>query len=408
MLSLPPIIPREDLSAWHSSPHLPSHSPPPQNNLLQQLQERPNGHPHRNRRSQPTRSAALAALVNDENIIEQRKLNVRRFGAGWLRPPGIAKTFQAAEDEALEREEQEILAQREAAMMDLANAQEQREEEMRRREMIERGAAEEEAAAEPHGGDQDLDAEVPDLDADIPEGGLDDSDDEDDDDEDDGEDDDDEEEEEDDDGEDDDDEEDNSGEEESEDAPEVTEMTEAHDVTFNEESMYGDASLLAEDQGQDLEDAQQWVEREEAEMAGDLQDERDLDDEIMEAGSYEHTDTELEEESTINESAHSIHIDSSELRSSNRLGQRTRQSQTSGNANSNGSDPFRRSRSSQQNSIPSFNLNRGTPRGSFLSDGPSSLLGDGTSLLSSSPNAGRGRGNPSWMQPPPRPDWRRG
>ncbi|KAK7533564.1 hypothetical protein IWX49DRAFT_92236 [Phyllosticta citricarpa] len=398
MLSLPPIIPREDLSAWHSSPHLRSHSPSSQNNPPQQLHERPNGHAHQNRRGRSTRSGTLAALINDENIIEQRKLNVRRFGAGWLRPPGIAKTFQAAEDEALEREEQEVLAQREAAMMDLANAQEQREEEMRRREMIERGAAEEEAGAESHEGDQDLDAEVPDLDADIPEGGLDDGSEDEDDEEDDDEDDDD-------DDEGDDDEEDDDGEVEN--GEEVTEMTEAHDVTFNEESMYGDASLLVEDQEEDPEDAQQWVEREEAEMAGDLQDERDLDDDIMEAGSYEHTDTELEDESTINESTRSIHFESSELRRSNRLDPRTRQSQTSGNSNSNSSDPFRRSRS-QQNSIPSFNLNRGTPRGSFLSDGPSSLLGDGTSFVSSSPNAGRGRGTPSWMQPPPRPDWRRG
>ncbi|KAK8249453.1 hypothetical protein IWZ00DRAFT_544453 [Phyllosticta capitalensis] len=302
MLSLPPIIPREDLSAWHSSPHLRPHSPLSQNNPPHQLLERPHGHPHQNRRCQPTRSAALAALVNDENIIEQRKLNVRRFGAGWLRPPGIAKTFQAAEDEALEREEQEVLAQREAAMMDLANAQEQREEEMRRREMIER-----DAEAGSQDGDQDLDADVPNLDEDIPEGGLSGESDDDEDEEENSE-----EDEEDDEGEDDgeeDDEEEESGEEES--VEEVTEMTEAHDVTFNEESMYGDASLLAEDQDEDPEDAQQWVEREEAEMAGDLQDERDLDDDIMEAGSYEHTDTELEDESTINESTRSIHMESS-------------------------------------------------------------------------------------------------
>ncbi|KAK8226832.1 hypothetical protein HDK77DRAFT_117261 [Phyllosticta capitalensis] len=400
MLSLPPIIPREDLSAWHSSPHLRPHSPLSQNNPPHQLLERPHGHPHQNRRCQPTRSAALAALVNDENIIEQRKLNVRRFGAGWLRPPGIAKTFQAAEDEALEREEQEVLAQREAAMMDLANAQEQREEEMRRREMIER-----DAEAGSQDGDQDLDADVPNLDEDIPEGGLSGESDDDEDEEENSE-----EDEEDDEGEDDgeeDDEEEESGEEES--VEEVTEMTEAHDVTFNEESMYGDASLLAEDQDEDPEDAQQWVEREEAEMAGDLQDERDLDDDIMEAGSYEHTDTELEDESTINESTRSIHMESSELRRSNRLSQRTRQMQASGNASSNSSDPFRRSRSSNPNSIPSFNLNRGTPRGSFLSEGPSSLLGDSASFMSSSsPNAGRGRGNPAWMQPPPRPNWRHG
>ena len=45
------------------------------------------------------------------------------------------------------------------------------------------------------------------------------------------------------------------------------------------------------------------LEMEEAEMAGVLQDERDLDDDVPEAGSYEHTDSELEDSSDLDNSA---------------------------------------------------------------------------------------------------------
>ncbi|KKY28728.1 hypothetical protein UCDDS831_g00113 [Diplodia seriata] len=260
------------------------------------------------------RSSALASLLHDENTIEQRKLNVRRFGAGWIRPPGIAKTYQAAMDEAAEREEQEILARREAAMMELANAQEQEEEEARRRDMIERGLADERGEGdegEDEEGDGDLDAEVPDMDADIPEGSLGEgsegSEEEEDDDEDDEE-------------EDDDDE--NIEDEDEEEAVTEEEVTGdvTQDVTFNEESMYGDASLLGEEHNEDLENAQQWVAREEAEMAGDLQDERDLDDDVPEAGEYEHTDTEIEDitEEDLHSSSFNASTRSTRLRSSRR------------------------------------------------------------------------------------------
>ncbi|EOD52184.1 hypothetical protein UCRNP2_990 [Neofusicoccum parvum UCRNP2] len=292
MLSLPLIIPHDDHSIWHySSPHLRPNPPSPTNAAV------PNNQPHdgvvggagsaqhqhlHRRNNQPPRSSALATLLHDENTIEQRKQNVRRFGAGWIRPPGIAKTYQAAMDEAAEREEQEILARREAAMMELANAQEQEEEEARRREMIERGLAEERGEgeeADDEDGEVDLDAEVPDLDADVPEGSLGGG----------------SEEEEDDDDEDEDGDEDEDEDEEEEGTEEEVTGEITQDVTFNEESMYGDASLLGDEHDEDVENAQQWVAHEEAEMAGDLQDERDLDDDVPEAGEYEHTDTELED-----------------------------------------------------------------------------------------------------------------
>ncbi|EKG11223.1 hypothetical protein MPH_11694 [Macrophomina phaseolina MS6] len=303
-------------------------------------------------------------------------------------------------DEDLERQEQEALARREAAMMELANAQEQEEEEARRREMIERGLAEErgegeegeegeEEDEEEGGGEVDLDADVPDLDADVPEGSLGAGS---------------EEEEEDEEDEDENEDEDEDDEEEEVTEEEVTgEVTQ--DVTFNEESMYGDASLLGEEHDEDVENAQQWVEREEAEMAGDLQDERDLDDDIPEAGEYEHTDTELEDitEDDLRNSGLSVSGLSSRRRSSRRGGTGISRLENTG--------PFGRSSGGRQaTGVPAFNLNRRPLRGSFHSEGPSSLLGDESSFLENSPNAGRGlgRAGPSWMQPPPRPTWRRG
>ena len=60
----------------------------------------------------------LAALRAQENFIAARKAHIARFGACWIRPPGVGKTYQAAMDEAAEREEAERLAEREAAMVD--------------------------------------------------------------------------------------------------------------------------------------------------------------------------------------------------------------------------------------------------------------------------------------------------
>ena len=50
---------------------------------------------------------SLALLRQSENTIAQRKINIQRFGASWIRPPGVGKTYQAAMDEAIEREEHE-------------------------------------------------------------------------------------------------------------------------------------------------------------------------------------------------------------------------------------------------------------------------------------------------------------
>ncbi|KAJ9641952.1 hypothetical protein H2199_005167 [Coniosporium tulheliwenetii] len=221
MLSLPPIVPRD------ATPP-PSPSPPstPTTTTLSPP-TRTNTPPAARKPANPT-PLPLALLAADEKLVQQRKQNVRRFGAGWLRPPGINKTYQATMDEAAEREEQEAQARREMAMMELAEAE--REEEERRR--VAEGAEEE----------------------------------------------------------DDDEDEDEDGEGEHEGA------------SFNEESFIEGSEVMAP------EEINEMLEMEEAEMSGILQEERelgfgerDLDDSIPEAGSYQHTDTELEEESSEEE-----------------------------------------------------------------------------------------------------------
>lgn len=150
-------------------------------------------------------------------------------------------------DEEAERAEQAELARREALMNELAAAE---------RSQVQLGA---DGAGEEAMEERDLDADVPDADADTE--ALEDGDD---------------------------------GEAEGD-----------QEVTFNEESLLEGSDLIHE-QEEDLL-SQQMIRLEEAELEGRLQDERDLglerdlDEDVPEAGSYEHTDTEEELESSDNE-----------------------------------------------------------------------------------------------------------
>jgi hypothetical protein len=202
----------------------------------------------------------LTALAADENAIYQRKQNVRRFGAGWIRPPGVAKTLQALKDEELEKEEQEAMARREQIMMDLAAAQQDAanaEARMRGEE-----ADMDEDDDDENGGEHDLDDDVPEAvnssdesasasasASDSDSGSESDSD---------------------------------NGESVSAASPDARG---SESMPFNEDSFIEGSQLEAE--------VSAMLEHEEAEMAGVLQDERDLDDDVPEAGSYEHTDSEL-------------------------------------------------------------------------------------------------------------------
>ena len=85
-------------------------------------------------------------------MLATRKQNIRRFGAGWLRPPGIPKTLQGLDDERAEREEAEMMRQREIAMEEARMAQEAMD-----------GPDVEFAEGDPEQ-ERDLDDEVPDMD----------------------------------------------------------------------------------------------------------------------------------------------------------------------------------------------------------------------------------------------------
>ncbi|RAR02716.1 anaphase-promoting subunit 15 mnd2 [Stemphylium lycopersici] len=344
MFSLPMIAPRPDATLWPSLHNnhtafedTQSQSPPSHN------QRRPTSHhgPHHNQ------NLLLSSLNADENTISQRKLNVRRFGAGWLRPPGVTKTLQAMRDEELEKEEQEMMQRREQVMMDLAAAQQDAANEEQR----ERGEMEEEAGAGEV--ERDLDDEVPEAESSMSDSSADaDSSSA-------------EEEEH---------EEEEDEEEEEEGGSEVSgEVQEESTVPFNEDSFIEGSMMEAE--------VSHMLEMEEAEMAGVLQDERDLDDDVPEAGSYEHTDSELEDSSDVDNSVLPPGLASARSRRSTRR-------RSSG----------RRSSGRRSSGLPggmtlgayptagrvSLGVDLGNGRSSFGMDGSSSFL-EGSSFLRSSP-----------------------
>ncbi|EMC96349.1 hypothetical protein BAUCODRAFT_147976 [Baudoinia panamericana UAMH 10762] len=246
MLSIPLIPPPFD-----STPILPTafrprpESPPPHQTTLSNnpqhtrlLQQRRD----EERKAHNARSP-LALLNADEAAIAARKAAIRNFGSYWIRPPGVPKTLQATNEEAAERAEAEEAERQQAGLRDM-EAQQQIAE---AREQAQGGGGE--------GGEveRDLDEEIPDA-----------------------------------------------------------AENEVGEVSFNEESLVeGGGSMVAEQHQQGLQDAdaveeeeaevREALEMEEAELTGVAQEEaelgieRDLDDSVPEAGSYQHTDTEVED-----------------------------------------------------------------------------------------------------------------
>ncbi|KAH9878759.1 hypothetical protein IAQ61_002033 [Plenodomus lingam] len=335
MFSLPMIAPRPDASLWpsHRTAHTAfddssSQSPPNANSNSQRRPTSRHGPHHSHARAA---TAFLAALTNDENMIEQRKQNVRRFGAGWLRPPGVAKTLQAMRDEELEKEEQEMMQRREQVMMDLSAAQQEaaNAEQRAQGEQME-GQADEE---------RDLDDEVPEAEASNSDLSRSDSDS--------------------------DVSEDESGSEEGQNTT----------MAFNEDSFIEGSMMEAE--------VSHMLEMQEAEMAGVLQDERDLDDDIPEAGSYEHTDSELDDSSDVDRSmALPPPMGSVQSRRSVRRvsGRRSSGRRSSGLPSSS----FQAGGVDATAGRVSLGVDLGQGRSSFGMDGSSSFL-DGSSFLRSSP-----------------------
>ncbi|KAF2154905.1 hypothetical protein K461DRAFT_266254 [Myriangium duriaei CBS 260.36] len=264
MFALPLITPTQDFSRYlptttHSDANEAGQSADGTVNASQQRRHNATAHP----------SSTIAALKSDEALILQRKTAIARFGATWIKPPGVSKTLQAETEERQEREEQEILARREQMMLDMQAQQEA--EEARQR------AAAGEAMDEEGGEEQrDLDDDVPDgsmgMDADLSaeEGGL-------------------------------------TEEDELSDEDGTTEA----DMTFNDGSLIegsmlqpggGDGNEENSSVQRELAEQERYAQIEEAELTGVVQEEFDLDmegnldDSVPEAGSYQHTDTELEDD----------------------------------------------------------------------------------------------------------------
>jgi hypothetical protein len=362
------LTPSQDASLWpshripnYNQPDDTSNSPP---NPSQRRPVSHHGHPHQHHHARSSTSALLASLTHDESTIEQRKQNVRRFGAGWIRPPGIAKTLQAQRDEELEKEEQEILQRREQVMMDLAAAQ----QDAANAEAREQGEEMEEEEEQ-----RDLDDEVPEAEASASESSVDSS--------------------------------DSDDEEEEEGSSQSVEGENDTTVPFNEDSFIEGSMLEAE--------VSHMLEMEEAEMAGVLQDERDLDDDVPEAGSYEHTDSELEDDSDEDEASRLPGMNSVRSRRSRRssgmrssIGRRVsgrRSSAMTSGRRSEGvpSGGLSMSMNLQPPSGPSgtrvargidLGVDLGHGRSSFGMDGSSSFL-EGSSFQRSSPVAAAARGS---------------
>ena len=149
-------------------------------------------------------------------------------------------------------------------------------------------------------------------------------------------------------------------------------------VPFNEDSFIEGSMLEAE--------VSHMLEMEEAEMAGVLQDERDLDDDVPEAGSYEHTDSELEDSSDIDHSGLPNMSSARSRRSTRRTSGRTSSRLSSGMVAPQGGGSGA--------SRIDLGVDLGQGRSSFGVDGSSSIL-EGSSFLRSSPvgAAATARGN---------------
>ncbi|KAG0130241.1 hypothetical protein HOY82DRAFT_609752 [Tuber indicum] len=124
--SIPLIAPRDAHTLWYTPTSTFSFTPFSSSSTTPQSLSSPpvsqNIHPSAlpNFQSHPSRFRApsispLTQLALDEESVYQRKVNIQRFGATWIKPPGILKTYQVELDEEKERSE----AERQAMMEDV-------------------------------------------------------------------------------------------------------------------------------------------------------------------------------------------------------------------------------------------------------------------------------------------------
>ncbi|KAI1364210.1 Apc15p protein-domain-containing protein [Xylaria arbuscula] len=322
---LPDLSPRDSHSLWYTSSRNPF-------STLSGQDVRPNGqnpehghgHPH-GPGGNPRRGAhliersPLARLRSDEQNLERRQQNVTNFGSAWLKPPGLPKTLHQLREERREAEEHQEALRREQLAQELAEAEAEAAGAVAGEGATAGGGDADMALDAPAGGDdgmddvqldgaRDLDDEVPEADeADF---GFSDNDDDEDDEEDDEDDEEDEEEE--------------DEEERDEDTEEremlaaqaqqqqlmAQRMRQANDA-FREDMARGrdSAAFYGGDEDIDDEDQSQMIEEDDLVSGAhhaddDMGMDADLDDEIPEAeslGGYEHTDTEAELSSIIDE-----------------------------------------------------------------------------------------------------------
>jgi hypothetical protein len=162
-------------------------------------------------------------------------------------------------------------------------------------------------------------------------------------------------------------------------------------VPFNEDSFI-EGSMLEQEAEAEI---SHMLEMEEAEMAGVLQDERDLDDDVPEAGEYEHTDSELEDDSDEDNTGRLQGMGSAWSRRSRRESGMSRRSgrRSSGlpSGFSGGQTTVGPSQLGVSRGID-LGVDLGNGRSSFGLDGSSSIM-EGSSFLRSSPAATASRGS---------------
>ncbi|KAL8720565.1 MAG: hypothetical protein Q9225_002584 [Loekoesia sp. 1 TL-2023] len=208
----------------------------------------------------PPEFQLLETLRDDELAIRNRKANIRRFGAGWLRPPGVSKTLQGMADERAEREEQELVAGREAAMLEAQAAAEEEEAAAAAAAAAELGITD--AGGQPaEEAGMNLDDEVPDA-GDIM-GGWESSD-----------------------------ESETGGDENNVHVRDTGIQHDGEEISIAIDADVGASFTGAGEEGEGDYDVPGMLEG-----GGG----RDLDDDVPEAGSYQHTDTEVEDESSFEE-----------------------------------------------------------------------------------------------------------
>jgi hypothetical protein len=231
------------------------------------------------------------------------------------------------EDEKLEKEEQEIMQRREQVMLDMAAAQQDaaNEEQRETNDHMQEDREEE----------RDLDDEVPEAESTPSE---------------------------------------ESSEDESGSEAGSEEAQEESTVPFHEDSFIEGSMMEAE--------VSHMLEMEEAEMAGVLQDERDLDDDVPEAGSYEHTDSELEDSSDVDNSILPPGLRS--IRSTRSTRRRSSGRRSSGRRSSGLPGGLTLGAPHAVAGRVSLGVDLGHGRSSFGMDGSSSFL-EGSSFLRSSP-----------------------